>query len=143
MTHGNRVLFPGAAGKRLALAALGCILLLGLAGAMVEARAYLAEQKSYVEVADNGVAYVPRDAQFVKYHGQIRRIARWASSLGADPADCRCPKCCDGRCYVIIFSDRLPDDKDAAAEPRTPGLKDPSVARKGAAIVLMVVWINC
>ena len=137
-----RVASGSAAARKRALAALGCVLLLGLASAMVKASAYLEEQRNYVEVAGDRTAYVPGDAQFVKYHGQVRRIVRWASSLGSDPKDCKCPRCCDGMCYITIYSDKLPDDKGASAPPAGL-LSDKADLGKGAAILLLIIWINC
>jgi len=132
----------GPAGKRLALAALGCVILLGLTSAVVKASAYLSEQKTYVEVAGDRTAYVPRDAQFVKYHGQVRRITTWAAAPASDPKDCKCPHCCDGTCYIWIYSDNLPDDQAtfAGASANASALGE---ARKTSAIILVIIFVNC
>jgi len=93
--------------KKLALAALSCVLVLGLVIAVLEAGSYLQERDGYIEVGGGKTAYVPRNAQFVKVNGQVKRIVKFASTVSSDPVNCRCPKCCEGECYIIVYSDAI------------------------------------
>ncbi len=58
-----------------------------------------------VEVHGPEVAYVPLTAKYVTYDGVVRKIAR--ISAATPGVKCNCPNCCDGMCYVVIYSDLL------------------------------------
>ena len=92
-------------GRKMILIALACAVSLGLANAVLKAGSYLTERESYIEVYSDKVVYVPMTAQYVKYNGQVRKIAKLAVSLSEGDEDCKCPKCCDGYCYIIIYID--------------------------------------
>jgi len=91
--------------KKVVLGTLTCVLLVGLLIAVLNAGSYIKERDNYVEVGGGKIAYVPRTAEFVKVNGQVRRIVKFASALSKAEKDCECPKCCNGNCYVIVFSD--------------------------------------
>jgi hypothetical protein len=109
--------------KRIVVGALAFVLFIGLAIAVLNAGSYIREKDSYVEVGGGKIAYVPRTAEFVKVNGQVRRIVKFSSALSNAEKDCECPKCCDGYCFVIIFTDGGP-------------IKNPI-------IILSVVWVAC
>lgn len=75
-----------------------------------------------IEVHGPKTAYVPTTAKYVKYDGAVRRIVEFSETL-EEGDDCPCPRCCDGRCYVIIFTD-----------PMTPG---------GPLRVPYILWLSC
>ena len=77
---------------------------LGLANAVLKAGSYLTERESYIEVYSDKIVYVPMTAQYVKYNGQVRKIAKFGAAPSEGEEDCKCPKCCDGMCYVIIYT---------------------------------------
>lgn len=81
------------------------------------------EKKSYIEVHGSDIPYVPMTEKYVKYDGQIKKIVRFAATLETGKEDCKCPKCCDGACYVIIYTDVI----------------YPGVSVKG----LYFLWIEC
>lgn len=110
-------------GKKVGLIALACVFFMGLVIAVSNAGSNTTKKDSYIEVGGGGVKYVPRTAQYVKYNGQIRKIERFASTLSSDEIDCKCPNCCRGYCYVIIFTDGRPG--------------------KGPIIILSVIWLSC
>jgi len=94
-------------GKKLVLVALSCILMVGLVNAVLAAGSYLRDRAGYVEVGGGKLAYVPRTAQFVKVDGRVKRIVKFASTVSAAEASCQCPKCCNGFCYVFVYTDSL------------------------------------
>lgn len=108
--------------KRGMLVIVLCVCLAGLAPAIQKASQYVAA-KDYVEVKGSSIAYVPRTAKFVKVNGNIKEVVRFAETLSATEEDCQCPACCDGYCYVIIFTDPFPSG--------------------GPIKVLYILWIKC
>jgi hypothetical protein len=91
--------------KRIVFGILAFVLLVGLSFAVLEAGSYIREKDSYIEVGGGKTAYVPRTAKFVKVNGVVRSIVRFAATLSAEEKECKCPKCCDGYCYIIVFTD--------------------------------------
>jgi hypothetical protein len=111
------------ASKKFVLVLLACIFTIGLVSAVLKAASYIGEKNAYVEVGSNGAAYVPKTAKYVKYNGEIRRIVKFASILSEEEINCKCPKCCDGYCYAIVFSNSGP-------------MSNPI-------IILSVIWFAC
>ena len=109
--------------KKVVLIALACVFSIGLVIAVLNAGSSTPKKDSYIEVGGGKIVYVPRTTQYVKFNGQVRKIVRFASTLSADEKDCKCPKCCDGNCYVIVYTDRVPGSK-----PILP---------------LWVLWVSC
>jgi hypothetical protein len=109
--------------KRVALIAFTCVLSIGLVIAVLNAGASSPKKDFYIEVGGGKISYVPRTTQYVKFNGQIRKIARFASTLSSDEKNCKCPNCCDGYCYVIVFTDGSPVI--------------------GPIIILSVIWFAC
>jgi hypothetical protein len=64
-----------------------------------------ARADEYIEVHGSGVPCVPLATKFVKYDGEIRKISKFAVVLDAGVLDCQCPHCCDGECYIIVFTE--------------------------------------
>ena len=109
--------------KKVVLVALTCVFSIGLVIAVLNAGSSTPKKDSYIEVGGGKIVYVPRTAQYVKFNGQIRKVVRFASTLSADEKDCQCPKCCDGYCYVIIYTDSIPGSKPIVS--------------------LWVLWVSC
>ncbi len=109
--------------KRAILIALACAFSIGVVIAVMNAGPSGPKKDPYVEVGGGKIAYVPRTAKFVKFNGRIRRVVRFDSSLSPGENDCQCPKCCDGYCYVIVFSDSIP-----GSNPISP---------------LVILWVSC
>jgi hypothetical protein len=109
--------------KKVVFIALTCVLSIGLVIAVLNAGSSIPKKDSYIEVGGGKIVYVPRTTQYVKFNGQVRKVVRFASTLSADEKDCKCPKCCDGNCYVIVYTDRVPGSK-----PILP---------------LWVLWVSC
>jgi hypothetical protein len=80
-------------------------LALGALSVVQKANLPAAERKPYIEVHGPNVAFVPMTEKFVRFDGKIKRIVKFTETLEAGREDCKCPKCCDGNCYVIIFTD--------------------------------------
>lgn len=110
-------------GKKVVLIALACVFSMGLVIAVSNAGSSTPKKDSYIEVGGGKIVYVPRATQYVKFNGQIRKIVRFASTLSSDEIDCKCPNCCNGSCYVIIYTDGIPG--------------------RGPIIVMWVLWLSC
>lgn len=80
-------------------------LLFGLVLAVQETDLPAAERATLIEVHGPNIACVPMTERFVTYDGKIRKITKFTAMVS--PGDCRCPKCCDGECYVIIYVDQI------------------------------------
>jgi len=109
--------------KKIVLGTLASILLIGLAIAVLNAGSYIKERDSYIEVGGGKIVYVPRTAQYVKLNGQIKKVVKFASTLSNAEKDCNCPNCCNGSCYVIVFSDSIPGGNQI--------------------LPLFVLWVSC
>jgi hypothetical protein len=109
--------------KRVVLIVFTCVFSIGLVIAVLNAGSSTPKKDSYIEVGGGKIVYVPRTANYVKFNGQVRKIVRFASTLSAGEEDCKCPKCCDGNCYVIVYTDSIPGNK-----PILP---------------LWVLWLSC
>lgn len=109
--------------KRIVLIVFTCVFSIGLVIAVLNAGSSTPKKDSYIEVGGGKIVYVPRTANYVKFNGQVRKIVRFASTLSAGEKDCKCPRCCDGYCYVIVYSDSVPG--------RNPILP------------LFVIWLSC
>ena len=99
------------------------LLFLALSAAIQEAGPSRLENGPFVEVHGQGIAIVPATAKYVTYDGIVRKIMRFSAALNEGEGDCQCPKCCDGRCYVIIYTD-----------PVVPG---------GPLRILYILWLEC
>ncbi len=109
--------------KRIFFGILAFVLFIGLSLAVLEAGSYIREKDSYVEVGGGKTAYVPRTAKFVKVNGVVRRIVKFSATLSNTERDCECPKCCDGYCYIIVFTD--------------------FGTIKGPVVTLGILWLSC
>lgn len=76
-----------------------------LLGAVVIKKKALQYGHPYVEITGSEIAYVPHTADYVKIDGRLRRIVKFEPYRRRAETDCRCPKCCDGTCYIIVYSD--------------------------------------
>jgi len=109
--------------KKVVFIALTCVFSIGSVIAVLNAGSSIPKKDSYIEVGGSKIVYVPRTAQYVKFNGQVRKIVRFASTLNAGEKDCRCPTCCNGYCYVIVYTDRVP-----GSNPISP---------------LAILWVSC
>ncbi len=110
-------------GKRGVFFFLSCALFLGLVSGAPRPDLTAAEKDAYIEVHGPGIAYVPLSAKFVKYDGVVRKVARFSAALLTGEADCQCPRCCNGECYVLIYADFI-----------FPG---------GFKRILVYLWVKC
>ena len=110
-------------GKRGVFLFLSCTLLLGLVSGAPRTDSTTAEKDAYIEVHGPSIAYVPLSAKYVKYDGMVRKVSRFSATLLTGEEDCQCPKCCNGECYVIIYTDFI-----------FPG---------GFKRILFILWIKC
>jgi hypothetical protein len=93
--------------KRVLLVGLTCLFLIGMASGIPKAATDQRNADSYIEIVANRITYVPRTAQYVKVNGQVRRIVKFATELTKAEEDCKCPNCCKGSCYIIVFTDGI------------------------------------
>jgi hypothetical protein len=91
---------------------------------VLNAETYLNEIKDYIEVCANGPTYVPPDTSFVRCYGVIRRVVAISDSITEEEEDCQCPKCCDGLCYVIIYTDPAHEAGDPEKRSDSKGIRD-------------------
>lgn len=109
--------------QRLVYVTLPIVFLSALVTAFFGANHYLLGKASYIDVSGPNVVYVPRTAKYVKYNGQVREIVKFATTITEAEQDCKCPNCCSGYCYVVIYTNPVPT--------------------KGQVIILSVVWLKC
>lgn len=88
--------------KKIKLIALFFLVSSAFLYAAIAASSYVDESSRYIEVCANGIVYVPLNTKFVKCFGVIRKVVRFGDVLTEGVEDCRCPKCCDGDCYVLV-----------------------------------------
>ena len=100
-----------------------CILLLGLVPRVQTANPAFGEKDTYVEVHGPNIACVPITAKYVKYDGIIKKISRFSAALSTGEEDCQCPKCCNGHCYIIIYTN--------------------IISPAGPLRILAILWIEC
>jgi hypothetical protein len=94
------------------------------------AQSTIKEIGGYVEVRADGLAYVPSDAAYVKYNGVIRKVVEITDFISLDEDKCECPDCCDGFCYVIIYTD--------------PGLAaEPGSCSEDESLQIKFLWMLC
>lgn len=107
----------------------------------IRAGAYLKEYDSYIEVCGKGVVKVPKDVQYVKCNGIVRKVIRIEAVLTEDMADCQCPKCCDGECYVIVTMGAEPETDGCSVEGSPPG---PGIEENGSDPGgVYYLWLAC
>jgi len=81
------------------------VFMLGMTGFVQNAAPHFVEKESYIEVNGPQIAYVPMTAKYVRFDGRVRKILRVEPFTSVAAADCKCPKCCNGSCYVIVYTD--------------------------------------
>lgn len=108
---------------RVLVVGLVCVLTIGLATAVSDGAPKPKAGSSYIEIYDGRISYVPRSAEYVKINGQVRKIIKFAATLSNDEKDCKCPQCCNGSCYVIVFTD--------------------SILLNRPIVVLAIIWVSC
>ena len=94
-------------GKKTAFLFLSCVILLGLASGAHRTDPVTATEEAYIEVHGPSIAFVPLSAKYVTYDGVVRKVSRFAATLLTGEQNCRCPNCCDGRCYVLVYTDLI------------------------------------
>jgi hypothetical protein len=83
------------------------VLAIGLMGSVRYGASRFVGKESYIEVNGPQIAYVPMTTKYVRYDGKLRKVLKFEPIANAATADCRCPKCCNGSCYVIIYTDMI------------------------------------
>jgi len=106
----------------------------------VRANSFIQEYNKYVEVCDNGIAYVPLDTKYVTCHGIILEIKGMTRSLAEDEFGCECPICCDGWCYIIVYSDPAPENETDKSADR---MSDQSFYGKENSLDIIYLWFTC
>jgi hypothetical protein len=109
--------------RRAALFLATGALLVGLAIAILYAGDYFSPADKLIEVGGTKTTYVPRTTKFVTVNGEVRKITKFSTALTSNLRDCKCPNCCDGHCYVIVFTDGAPS--------------------AGPIIILAMMWLAC
>jgi len=59
----------------------------------------------YIEVHGSCVPCIPVGTKFIKYDGKIRKVLKFKLVLEAGIMDCQCPNCCNGECYIVVFTE--------------------------------------
>jgi hypothetical protein len=59
----------------------------------------------YVEIQGSGITFVPLSTKCVKYRGEVKKISRFSIVLAEGELDCQCPNCCNGECYIVVFTE--------------------------------------
>ena len=90
-------------GTKAILVALTCAVSIGLVIAVLNTDASTRKTGSYIEAGGRNVVNVPGTAQYIASSGQARKIVGFASLTEVEEG-CRCPKCCDGYCYITIYT---------------------------------------
>lgn len=62
---------------------------------------------SCIEITGQGIPYIPQTAAYVKIEGRLRKILKFEPYRQPVETDCKCPKCCNGTCYIIVYSDAI------------------------------------
>ena len=102
---------------------LAGMLFLGLGFVVQRVDLPAAETTQLVEVHGPDIAYVPLTAKYVKYDGRVREVVKFAAAVEDGKENCRCPNCCDGLCYVVVYT---------------------NLAMAGGSMrVLSIVWLKC
>ena len=109
--------------KRGVLLFLFCTLFLGLVSGAPKTVSSTAKKDVYIEVHGSSIACVPLSTKYVKYDGRVRKVLRFSATLLAGEEDCQCPTCCNGECYIIVYTDLL-----------LPG---------GFKRILIILWLDC
>lgn len=78
-----------------------------LLGAVAIKKKPMQSRPSYVEISGSEITYVPQTSSYVKIDGKLTRIVRFEPYRQQAETDCRCPKCCNGICYIIVYSDAV------------------------------------
>jgi hypothetical protein len=107
--------------------------------ATIKAYSYNQEYLGFVEVCNNGIAYVPRGTKFVKCHGIVKKIVIFESGATVDE-DCAClnQKCCDGLCYVFIETDPETIDVNYVTDSNSVYYRLSDINN-----ILAKIWISC
>jgi len=113
----------------------------GLVSAYLRANSFISDYKRYVEVCSDGIAYVPKDAKFVKCNGIVRKILRFEQAVVLEVDPCKCPKCCEGECYVIVNSEPSPESQSGPVQ-NSPSPADTNF-RERSDLDVYVLWISC
>ena len=93
--------------KKIAGFILFGVLLLGAFAVAQKPGSPIAGEKTFIEVHGPNIAFVPMSEIYVTYDGKVRKIVKFTETIEDGKADCRCPRCCDGNCYVIIYTNLI------------------------------------
>jgi hypothetical protein len=102
---------------------LSCTFFLGLVSGVPKNDSSTAKNGAYIEVHGPNIACVPLSTKYVKYDGRVRKVSRFSATLLAGEEDCQCPTCCNGECYIVVYTDLL-----------FPG---------GFKRILIILWLDC
>lgn len=100
-----------------------CALFMGFVSTVHTTDLTVTGKDPYIEVHGPSIAYVPITAKYVKYDGIIKKISRFSAALSTGEEDCQCPKCCNGHCYIIIYTN--------------------IISPAGPIMILAILWLEC
>ena len=113
----------------------------GLVGAFLRANSYVAQYSTFIEVCSNGIAYVPLDTKYVKCNGIVRKVLGFTKTATDEEDPCKCPNCCEGKCYVIVTSDpRLEFGLEPGENSTFP---DVEYFRESGSLDSYILWLSC
>lgn len=92
--------------KKIRIITLFCLVSAAFFYAIIMADSFASESSKYIEVCANGIVYVPANTKFVKCYGVVRKVIRFSDVLTLGMEECKCPKCCDGDCYVFAYTEQ-------------------------------------
>lgn len=85
------------------------VLFAGISSMGEQAELYPVNEHELIEVCADGVVYVPPGTKFVLCNGKIRRVLRIEEGV-RELEECRCPKCCDDACYIVVACNPVPQE---------------------------------
>jgi hypothetical protein len=128
--------------KKFGFIVLACAVSIGVLSAVERVASQLPEGGPYIEVGGPRIAYVPWGTQYVTYNGRVRKVARMEETLNSGEKDCKCPHCCEGSCYIIIFTD-APPAQAGKIRPAGSGGPAASAVSEKPVVILFIMWLSC
>jgi hypothetical protein len=128
-------------GKKKTIIILFCLFCAISVSSIIRANFYIRESSDYIEVCSKGIVHVPKDVKYVKCNGVVRKVLGFVEVLPDEMEDCRCPKCCEGECYVIVIKDPEPDQEFDS--PQYAFIQTEKSYKKADTKGIYYLWITC
>jgi hypothetical protein len=87
------------------------VLLAGISSMGVQSELYPVDESKLIEVCADGVVFVPPGTKFVRCNGKVMKVDRIEEGVVRESINCRCPRCCDGLCYIIVACNPVPQEQ--------------------------------